>query len=60
MPQRDPIPGEALAHRTEDGCGKDAVPTIAERLLSELATGVESIRKEGGLSVEKAFAGLDV
>ena len=29
------------------------------QLLAELAKGVESIRKEGLLSVEEAFAGLE-
>jgi hypothetical protein len=28
------------------------------KLLAELAKGVESVRKEGTLSIEEAFAGL--
>jgi len=29
------------------------------RLLSELTKGVESLRKEGSLTIEEAFAGLE-
>jgi len=29
------------------------------RLLSELTKGVESLRKEGGLTIEETFAGLE-
>ena len=29
------------------------------KLLAELGRGVESVRREGGLSVDEAFAGLE-
>ena len=29
------------------------------QLLAELSKGVESVRSEGGLSIEEAFAGLE-
>jgi len=67
--------GEVLGHcddgspvyLTKNGRGKYVVQSIADyekqmatiRLLSELAGGVESLRKEGGLSIDEAFAGLE-
>ena len=33
--------------------------SAADRLLSELARGEDSIRREGSLSIEEAFAGLE-
>ncbi len=67
--------GEVLSHcdngspvyLTKNGRGKYVVQSIADyekqlatiRLLAELARGVESLRKEGGLTIDEAFAGLD-
>lgn len=67
--------GEVLSHcdngapvyLTKNGRGKYVVLSLADyekqlasiRLLSELAKGVESLRKEGGLTVEEAFDGLE-
>ena len=67
--------GEVLSHcddgapvyLTKNGRGKYVVQSIADyekqvatiRLLSELTKGVESLRKEGGLSIDEAFAGLE-
>ena len=31
----------------------------AVKLLAELSKGVESVRKEGGLTIDEAFAGLE-
>lgn len=53
---------------TKNGRGKYVVQSIAEyekqiatiRLLTELAKGSNSIRKEGGLSFDEAFNGLEV
>ena len=39
--------------------GGAALLVIAVKLLAELSKGVESIRNEGGLSVDEAFAGLE-
>jgi len=52
---------------TKNGRGKYVVQSIEDyekllatvRLLSELNKGIESLRKEGGLSIEEAFAGLE-
>lgn len=52
---------------TKNGRGKYVVQSLAEyeklqatvRLLTELSRGVESLRKEGGLTVNEAFAGLE-
>ncbi|HML47777.1 MAG TPA: type II toxin-antitoxin system Phd/YefM family antitoxin [Clostridia bacterium] len=67
--------GEVLSHcdngapvyLTKNGRGKYVVLSLTDyekqlasiRLLSELAKGVESLRKEGGLTVEEAFDGLE-
>jgi len=67
--------GEVLNHcdsgspvyLTKNGRGKYVVQSLVDfekqlatiRLLSELARGVESLRKEGGLTIEEAFAGLE-
>jgi len=66
--------GEVLSHcdvgapvyLTKNGRGKYVVQNLEDyekqlatiRLLSELAKGVESLRKEGGLTVKEAFTGL--
>ena len=52
---------------TKNGRGKYIVQTLAEyeklqatvKLLAELGKGVESLRREGGLTVDEAFAGLE-
>lgn len=52
---------------TKNGRGKYVVQSLAEyeklqasvKLLAELSKGVESIRTEGGLSLDEAFAGLE-
>jgi prevent-host-death family protein len=67
--------GEVLSHcddgapvyLTKNGRGKYVVQSLAEfeklqatvKLLAELSKGVESIRREGGLTVDEAFAGLE-
>lgn len=67
--------GEVLSHcdngapvyLTKNGRGKYVVLSLSDyekqistiRLLSELAKGVESLRTEGGLTVDEAFAGLE-
>lgn len=53
---------------TKNGRGRYVVQSLVEyeklqttvKLLSELAKGVESIRSEGGLTVDEAFEGLEV
>lgn len=52
---------------TRNGRGKYVVQSLAEyeklqatvRLLAELSRDAESLRKEGGLTVDEAFAGLE-
>ena len=52
---------------TKNGRGKYIVQSLAEyeklqatiKLLAELGKGVESLRSEGSLTVEEAFAGLE-
>ncbi len=52
---------------TKNGRGRYVVQSIDDyekqqatiRLLSELAKGVDALRKEGGLTVSEAFAGLE-
>ena len=52
---------------TKNGRGRYIVQSLDEyektqaavKLLAELSHGVESIRSDGGLSVDEAFAGLD-
>lgn len=51
---------------TKNGRGKYVVQSMEDyekllatiQLLSELSKGVESLRKEGGLTVDEAFSGL--
>ena len=60
--------GGSPVYLTKNGRGKYVVQSIAEyekqvstiRLLAELGKGVESLRKEGGLSIDEAFSGLEV
>lgn len=60
--------GGSPVYLTKNGRGKYVVQSIAEyekqvstiRLLAELGKGVDSLRKEGGLSIDEAFIGLEV
>ena len=57
----------STVYLTKNGRGKYVVQSLAEheklqatvKLLAELAKGVESIRTEGLLTIDEAFAGLD-
>ena len=57
----------ATVYLTKNGRGRYVVQSLIEyeklqatvKLLAELSKGVESIRNEGGLSVDEAFAGLE-
>ena len=57
----------STVYLTKNGRGKYVVQSLAEyeklqaavKLLAELFRGVESIRKEGGLTLDAAFAGLE-
>lgn len=60
--------GGSPVYLTKNGRGKYVVQSIAEyekqvstiRLLAELGKGVDSLRKEGGFSIDEAFSGLEV
>ena len=60
--------GGSPVYLTKNGRGKYVVQSIAEyekqvstiRLLAELGKGVDSLRKEGGRSIDEAFSGLEV
>ncbi len=53
---------------TKNGRGRYVVQSIADyekqqatiRLLAELSRGIESLRREGGLTIDEAFEGLGV
>ena len=57
----------APVYLTKNGRGKYVVQSMADyekqiatiRLLTELAKGVDSLRKEGGLTTAEAFTGLE-
>ena len=57
----------ATVYLTKNGRGKYVVQSLAEyeklqatvNLLAELSKGVESYHREGGLTVDEAFAGLE-
>lgn len=57
----------ATVYLTKNGRGKYVVQSLAEyeklqasvKLLAELSKGIEFYRKEGGLTVDEAFAGLE-
>lgn len=57
----------APVYLTKNGRGKYVVQSLAEyeklqatvKLMAELAKGVESVRNDGALSVDEAFAGLE-
>ncbi len=60
--------GGSPVYLTKNGRGKYVVQSIAEYekqvstipLLAELAKGVDSLRKEGGLTIDEAFSGSEV
>ena len=57
----------STVYLTKNGRGRYVVQSLVEyeklqatvKLLAELSKGVESIRNEGGLSVDEAFADLE-
>ena len=57
----------STVYLTKNGRGKYIVQSLTEyeklqatvKLLAELGKGVESLRSEGGLTLEEAFAGLE-
>ena len=57
----------STVYLTKNGRGKYVVQSLVEhekllatvKLLAELSKGIESIRTEGGLSVDEAFADLE-
>lgn len=57
----------STVYLTKNGRGKYIVQSLPEyeklqatvKLLAELGKGVESLRSEGGLTLEEAFAGLE-
>jgi antitoxin Phd len=57
----------STVYLTKNGRGRYVVQSLVEyeklqatvKLLAELSKGVESIRSEGGLSVDEAFADLE-
>lgn len=57
----------STVYLTKNGRGKYIVQSLSEyeklqatvKLLAELGKGVESLRSEGGLTLEEAFAGLE-
>ena len=54
----------STVYLTKNGRGKYVVQSLEKlqatvKLLAELAKGVESIRTEGLLTIDEAFAGLD-
>lgn len=59
--------GGAPVYLTKNGRGRYVVQSMAEyekqlatiRLLAELSKGVDSLRREGGLTIEEAFEGLE-
>lgn len=60
--------GGSPVYLTRKGRGRYVVQTIADyekqqatiKLLAELSRGVESLRRDGGLSIDEAFEGLGV
>jgi prevent-host-death family protein len=60
--------GGSPVYLTKNGRGKYVVQSIAAyekqvatiRLLAELSKGVDSLRKEDGLSIDEAFDGLEI
>ena len=58
----------APIYLTRNGRGRYVVQSIADyekqlatiRLLTELSGGMESLRREGGLTIDEAFEGLGV
>ena len=60
--------GGSPVYLTRNGRGRYVVQSMADyekqmatiRLLAELSRGVESLRRDGGLTLEEAFEGLGV
>ena len=60
--------GGSPVYLTRNGRGRYVVQNIADyekqqatiRLLAELSKGLESLRKDGGLSIDEAFEGLGI
>ncbi|MBR2798195.1 MAG: type II toxin-antitoxin system Phd/YefM family antitoxin [Clostridia bacterium] len=60
--------GGSPVYLTRNGRGRYVVLSLADyekqqatiKLLAELSKGVESLRKDGGLSIDEAFEGLGV
>ena len=60
--------GGSPVYLTKNGRGKYVVQSITDyekqisaiRLLAELSKGVDSLHREGGMSVDEAFDGLEV
>lgn len=58
--------GGSPVYLTKNGRGRYVVQSLADyekqqatiKLLAELSRGVESLRKDGGLSIDEAFEGL--
>ena len=59
--------GGAPVYLTKNGRGRYVVQSMEDyerqlatiQLLTELAKGVDSLRREGGLTIDEAFAGLE-
>lgn len=57
----------ATVYLTKNGRGKYVVQSLVEyerlqatvKLLAELGKGMDSVRREGGLTIDEAFAGLE-
>lgn len=57
----------ATVYLTKNGRGKYVVQSLVEyerlqatvKLLAELGKGMDSVRREGGLTLDEAFAGLE-
>ena len=57
----------ATVYLTKNGRGKYVVQSLVEyerlqatvKLLAELSKGMDSVRREGGLTIDEAFAGLE-
>lgn len=57
----------SVVYLTKNGRGRYVVQSMEDyeklqatvQLLAELSKGVESLRREGGLTVDEAFAGLE-
>ena len=60
--------GGSPVYLTRNGRGRYVIQSLDDyerqqatiRLLAELSRGVESLRRDGGLSIDEAFEGLEV